>query len=846
MDHNTCKLCSEKDFKGLLNYKNVNNPGTLRMDSLEVGVEAACSKELETGTLEKSYNWKIPINHNDFNVLKNNQNLLFEVLNNKFDCISTLVPPAWEGNNKSLQVFKTMLTPRLELSVWKDDLTRHAVDVVVNAANEELLHGGGLAHALVNAGGFEIQEESRAYISKFGKIPPGEIAVTKAGKLPCQFIVHAVGPQWKESDGERCKFLLHKAINNILEWVTRKGDIKTIAIPAVSSGIFRFPLHLCAEIIVETIKLHFQQKHLNSCLKEIHLVSNEDPTVAAFKSASEIIIRRNELESWMNQEAMPPFNTVVVNNVTLQIVQGYIEQQATDVIVNSANAVGDLKRGLVSQAILQQAGKEMEREFKKMTNRAPNPQLLLVTEGFKLSCRYVYHVLWDPYSNRVETLVHVMKICLSKCIGQNVTSISFPALGTGEIGISMTTAAKIMFDEVLEFARQYLEKKKLTVKFVIFPAKVDLYKIFSAEMEKIKSSLPRVSNQSVFSVPERERRENGHEATSPAISLMGLNPEKMSEAELWIFRILHNQGLHVIENNHILYFGKVEHDNLAQLQNTPGVSITENISRGKAKLVIEGAPADIIEVIMNIEFWLCQVQEAMARKKEQALWSLSGQIDQQPKKLHDMKEITFLKCLKLETEEIQNLKTQFENCGFQVIKVEKIDNVALRDAFQRKKMIMKERMCREPLSHRLFQLVPHQFCKAVSRVGFQRMYSASCDYKFGAGIYFSRNLKNLSYQVKETSATDKHIYVFVAEVLIGSFCQGHQSNIVAPPLHPGAIESHDSVVDNVSNPETIVIFSGMQAMPLYLWTCSQDHVVLQDTMLSPQQSWRGLSGSSVD
>ena len=91
--------------------------------------------------------------------------------------------------------------------------------------------------------------------------------------------------------------------------------------------------------------------------------------------------------------------------------------------------------------------------------------------------------------------------------------------------------------------------------------------------------------------------------------------------------------------------------------------------------------------------------------------------------------------------------------------------------------------------------------------------------------------------------------MFEAEVLTGFFCQGSQLNIVPPPLYPGTIDSYDSVVDNVSSPETFVIFSNTQAVPQYLWTCIQDHVQghSRQMMLSPQQSY-GIfsSGSSVD
>lgn len=218
----------------------------------------------------------------------------------------------------------------------------------------------------------------------------------------------------------------------------------------------------------------------------------------------------------------------------------------------------------------------------------------------------------------------------------------------------------------------------------------------------------------------------------------------------------------------------------------------------------------------------------------------------------EMKRNKFLRCLKLSAEEIQDQKKLFENCGLQVIKVEKIDNSVLMAVFQKKKKVMEERTHGKPVSCRLFQQVPYQFCEAVCRVGFQRMYSVPCDLKYGIGIYFTKNLKNLADQVKKTSATTELIYVFEAEVLTGSFCQGHQLNILPSPLSPGDIDIHDSVVDDVSSPETFVIFSDTQAMPQYLWTCTQDHVRPQDhssglRMLSSQQSGARFSrGSSVN
>ncbi|XP_039096579.1 protein mono-ADP-ribosyltransferase PARP9 isoform X2 [Hyaena hyaena] len=838
--------------------QSIKTLGAWRMDFSNVksgSGAAAYNEKSETASLKEDCGQQIPINHNAFRILKSNESQLCEVLQNKFDCICTLISASPEGNNETLQVFREMLIPGLELSVWRDDLTRHAVDAVVNAANEELIHAGGLAQALVNAGGPEIQEESRSIISRYGKIQTGDIVTTGAGRLPCRLIIHAVGPRWLAEDAQRCIGKLQNAIKNILDCVTSPwSDIETIAIPALSSGIFQFPLDLCTQTIVETISIYFQRKQLAGNLKEIHLVSNEQPTVVAFKNASEVILRVNKLGSWVSQEVIRPDNTITVNNVTLQIVQGYIEQQETDVIVNSVDLLCGLMFGPVSTSILQQAGREIELEFnQKVTELPQESQLVLITKGFNLSCQHVFHVLWNLRRLKLPVkLGTAVKECLQKCLELNKASISFPALGTGTIGIRKKTAAKMMFNEVLMFAKYHL-KKQLTVKFVIFPKELETYNAFSAEMARRKAELWDWNNYGVPQLTREEKRKNDLETKSPAIRLMGRNMEKMKEAQAWIQRILTLQDHHIIENNHILYLGKREHDILTQLQNNLRVSISEIISVEKVILEIKGAQANLIEVVMNIERMLCEVQEKMARKKELALWSLSGQwTDQQPKNQDEMKRNTFLKCVKLSTEEIHDQKKQFESCGLRVIKVEEIDNAVLMAIFQRKKKIVEGRTHRDPVSHRLFQQVPYQFCEAVCRVGFQRMYSVPCDPKYGVGIYFTKNLKNLASQVKKTSTTDELIYVFEAEVLTGSFCQGRQLNIVPPPLSPGNIDSHDSMVDNVSSPEIFVICNGTQAMPRYLWTCTQDRVQPQDDsagpmMLSSQQPWeRFSSGSSVD
>lgn len=809
---------------------------------------AAPTERPANSSLEQHYRWQIPIKHSVFEILKSNESQLCEVLQNKFGCISTLSCPTPAGSSSSAQrVFRRMLTPGIELSVWKDDLTRHVVDAVVNAANEDLLHGGGLAGSLVKTGGYEIQQESQRFVATYGRVPVGGYAVTTAGRLPCHLIIHAVGPQWTLMDSQTAIEFLKIAIRNILDYVTKHNTyIKTVAIPALSSGIFQFPLDLCTCIILETIFLYFQDKQMNGNLREIHLVSNEDPTVKSFKSASEIILGK-ELSSWESPETNPVSNMTlhIGQGLTVQIVQGCIELQTTDVIVNSAQA-HNLKLGKVAQSILKQAGAEMERELDKI-NLSSDQKVVWVTKGFKLSCQYVFHVAWHFQIQKHQILKEAMKSCLEKCLKPDINSISFPALGTGMIDLKKSTAAQIMFEEVFEFAKEHKEKT-LTIKIVIFPVDGETYKVFCAEMTKRSNEL-NFSSNNALQWTRGEQRRGGLEDGSPAINLMGVKVGEMCEAQEWIERLLTSQDHHIIENNHILYLGKKEHGMLSQLQTSSSVSISETVSPTMATLEIKGSQADLIEAVMKIECMLCEVQEEMAGKREKSLWSFSGQGTNQQGKPDEWKKMeescTFQRYPVSLTQEFQDRKKQFEKCGLWVVKVEQIDNKVLLAAFQEKKKMMGERTPKGSESRRLFQQVPHQFCNAVCRVGFHRLYTTAYDPVYGAGIYFTRSLKKLADKVKKTSSTDRLIYVFEAEVLTGSFCQGNFSHIIPPPLSPGALDVHDSVVDSVSSPETIVVFNGMQALPRYLWTCAQDRTFSQHPMWSQGYSSGPGMGSSV-
>lgn len=192
-----------------------------------------------------------------------------------------------EESSFNIETICTYLTSQeKKISVLKGDITKERVDAIVNAANGDLNHIGGLAGAIVQAGGREIQDECTAFVRKNGRLLEGQTMISTAGRLPCNQIIHAVGPRWdykatelrNEGITTNQEKYLKLAIKNSLKDAEK---MRSIAIPAISSGIFGVPLDVCAEVIIDAI-LDFCQENPSCNLSEIHLVDINTSTVKTF------------------------------------------------------------------------------------------------------------------------------------------------------------------------------------------------------------------------------------------------------------------------------------------------------------------------------------------------------------------------------------------------------------------------------------------------------------------------------------------------------------------------------------------------------------------------------------
>lgn len=138
------------------------------------------------------------------------------------------------------------------IQVLHGDITKVKVDAIVNAANTSLLGGGGVDGAIHRAGGSAILEECKKIRARQGGCKVGEAVITTGGNLPAKFVIHTVGPVWNNGQHDEENLLASSYFNSLQ--VAIKHNIKSIAFPNISTGIYRFPKEKAASIAVTTVK----------------------------------------------------------------------------------------------------------------------------------------------------------------------------------------------------------------------------------------------------------------------------------------------------------------------------------------------------------------------------------------------------------------------------------------------------------------------------------------------------------------------------------------------------------------------------------------------------------------
>jgi O-acetyl-ADP-ribose deacetylase (regulator of RNase III) len=176
-------------------------------------------------------------------------------------------------------LFEAQMPSGQVVRIVQGDLTEERVDAIVNAANEHLSHGGGVAGAIARKGGPSIQRESNAWVREHGPVGTGSAAITGAGELPSHYVIHAVGPVWSGRGDEEAK--LASAVRSALD-LADEYDLESLSMPAISSGIFGFPKPLCAQVMLRAIR-EWLEAHPESALRAVNACNIDSRTAELFE-----------------------------------------------------------------------------------------------------------------------------------------------------------------------------------------------------------------------------------------------------------------------------------------------------------------------------------------------------------------------------------------------------------------------------------------------------------------------------------------------------------------------------------------------------------------------------------
>ncbi|XP_016389906.1 poly(ADP-ribose) polymerase family member 14-related sequence 1 isoform X2 [Sinocyclocheilus rhinocerous] len=536
----------------------------------------------------------------------------------------------------------------LTITLMKGNIEDTTMDVVVNTLSSDLnLSVGAISNALLKAAGPQLQVLLNQQVTGSANI--GAVFETAGANLKNKLVFHAVVPHWNQGQGNEQK-VLEDIMDKCLSLAEQRQQ-SSILFSAIGTGNLGFPKPLVVCTMLDSA-FKFSSKRSSKHVKDVVFVLHPKDTQTIQVFTDEFTKRFLGQSASASNPTQPqstgPFSKVItksgihettVGGVTLQVLNGDITLEKTDVIVNSSNKEFTLKAG-VSKAILDKAGPNVEAECQQLG--AQDKSGLIMTQAGNLQCKKIIHISVQSNAGMIQS--HVKK-ALEMCAKEKLTSIAFPAIGTGKAGLSPGQVADCMLDGILDMIRKTPQSTLKLIRLVVFQAQMlpEFHKSMQnqetgpAKQEqstwsKIKAYAANVKSFFTGSWEKEIKQHGGKDFVIEGVqvdpvffSICGPSQADVDETKRFLEGMIdQEQVFEAITDTAILTLSDKDQQRIQDLQSTIDVTIRleykankgSEETPGQATLIIQGLSRDVLKAIQEIQDMLKAAKEKETLQKE--------------------------------------------------------------------------------------------------------------------------------------------------------------------------------------------------------------------------------------
>uniref|UniRef100_A0A673KLM8 Poly [ADP-ribose] polymerase n=1 Tax=Sinocyclocheilus rhinocerous TaxID=307959 RepID=A0A673KLM8_9TELE len=535
----------------------------------------------------------------------------------------------------------------LTITLMKGNIEDTTMDVVVNTLSSDLnLSVGAISNALLKAAGPQLQVLLNQQVTGSANI--GAVFETAGANLKNKLVFHAVVPHWNQGQGNEQK-VLEDIMDKCLSLAEQRQQ-SSILFSAIGTGNLGFPKPLVVCTMLDSA-FKFSSKRSSKHVKDVVFVLHPKDTQTIQVFTDEFTKRFLGQSSTGAQNVTFSYPTIfvitksgihetTVGGVTLQVLNGDITLEKTDVIVNSSNKEFTLKAG-VSKAILDKAGPNVEAECQQLGEKHDKSGLIMTQAG-NLQCKKIIHISVQSNAGMIQS--HVKK-ALEMCAKEKLTSIAFPAIGTGKAGLSPGQVADCMLDGILDMIRKTPQSTLKLIRLVVFQAQMlpEFHKSMQnqetgpAKQEqstwsKIKAYAANVKSFFTGSWEKEIKQHGGKDFVIEGVqvdpvffSICGPSQADVDETKRFLEGMIdQEQVFEAITDTAILTLSDKDQQRIQDLQSTIDVTIRleykankgSEETPGQATLIIQGLSRDVLKAIQEIQDMLKAAKEKETLQKE--------------------------------------------------------------------------------------------------------------------------------------------------------------------------------------------------------------------------------------